>query len=193
MYCPLYSKLKVLKVLNFQDRVSWILSVGAESCALQFIIMAWLIWREINLFVHRDYKSPRGNVWQKADCLLQEFSEATIRRGHVIPKSIQVAGWKPPDGTVFKLNVDATLDVAGNRFGLGVVVKDAHGVSCFTATISGSGCVVDEIAEAKDLVEGIKLAISYGLFSLIMESDASNVVASCNNSLRSKSEIDNII
>ncbi|KAL5823204.1 hypothetical protein ACOSQ4_021104 [Xanthoceras sorbifolium] len=193
MDCPLFSKLKVLKVLDLQDRVSWILSVGAESCALQFLIMAWLIWGERNLIVHGDYRSPADYFWQKVGCLLKDFSEAAVRKGHVLPKSSQVARWKLPDGDVYKLNGDASLDVAGNRFGIGVVVKDAHGVPCLTTAISGSRCATVEIAEAEALEEGIKLAISYGLLPLTMESDASNVVALCNNSLRSRAEMDNII
>ncbi|KAL5783050.1 hypothetical protein ACOSP7_008079 [Xanthoceras sorbifolium] len=85
------------------------------------------------------------------------------------------------------------LNISDKRFGLGMIVRNSRGKPCLAAAISSYGVMDVEIAEAKALVEGIKLVSAFGLHLLVIESDASNVVSLCNNFLFSRGEIGSVV
>ncbi|KAL5831360.1 hypothetical protein ACOSQ4_016714 [Xanthoceras sorbifolium] len=141
---------------------------------------------------HMLWSCKRVRSWW-LDCpLFQVLSGLCVM--HFQDKNLsKVAGWVPPSGASYKLNVDAALDVASGRFGIGVIVRNSAGDPCLAAAIQCSGSVGVEITEAKALEEGIKLAVIHDLLPLVIESDASNVVSLCNNLFSSRAEIDNIV
>ncbi|KAL5808281.1 hypothetical protein ACOSQ3_028972 [Xanthoceras sorbifolium] len=86
--------------------------------------MSWLIWSCRNQAVHGNSSSREDCLWQKAGLFLQDFKVARVKKFSDIHVQIssKVAGWVPPYGASFKLNVDAALDVSGGKFGIGVIV-----------------------------------------------------------------------
>ncbi|KAL5861406.1 hypothetical protein ACOSQ3_002716 [Xanthoceras sorbifolium] len=133
-------------------------------------------------------------LW-RAGLHLQDFKVAGVRKvsGDLPPKLNRSSRWSPHSEGIFKLNVDAALDVAGGRFGSGVIVRNSAGDPCLAAVILNPGSFGVELAEAKALKDGINLAVTHGLLPLVIESDSSIVVSLCNNLISSRAEIDNIV
>ncbi|KAL5779610.1 hypothetical protein ACOSQ2_010347 [Xanthoceras sorbifolium] len=191
--CPSFWQLMELKVLDFQDRISWVLAAGVEEFSLQFLVMSWLVWSARNQTIHGGCSSAGVKLWERAGLLVKEFVAAGVSRGLCDQKVPQKVGWLPLVEAGFKLNVDASVDSAGDRFGCGIIVRNAAGNPCLAATSVFPGSLGVEIAEVKALEEGLKLAIVHNLLPLVVESDASNVVSLSNNSVSSRAEVDNIV
>ncbi|KAL5793814.1 hypothetical protein ACOSP7_002408 [Xanthoceras sorbifolium] len=79
--------------------------------------------------------------------------------------------WKLPD-IGFKIKVDAALDLRGNAFGIGVVIRNTFGVVvCVVSQFYE--CLFDvEVVEAQGIIAGISLTVGRGLSPCVIESDA---------------------
>ncbi|KAL5832678.1 hypothetical protein ACOSQ3_016352 [Xanthoceras sorbifolium] len=102
-------------------------------------------------------------------------------------------GWMTPPISFLKLNMDATWDKGGCRFGLGMVVRQEGGEVVFAAALFFKGGIVVAVAEATALLEGLVLAGSKGFCPSLIESDSLEVVNLCNSRENILCEIENVI
>ncbi|KAK2644115.1 hypothetical protein Ddye_019310 [Dipteronia dyeriana] len=75
-----------------------------------------------------------------------------------------VSSWSPPPLGVFKINTDATIDVAKMRTGIGIIARDSSG-----AVMASSAQMVRvnyelQIAEAIAILRGVQFALEAGSF-----------------------------
>ena len=98
----------------------------------------------------------------------------TLSRGPILP--ISDVHWTPPFNCFYKLNVDATGPIEGDKWGIGVVVRDNE----------------DVIVGARSW-QVFSLPKDMSFLNLIAESDASNVVLVLNVHQRSLNYFGSII
>jgi len=121
---------------------------------------------------------------QKAQRSIVNFKSAstvlmeTLSGGPILP--ISDVHWTPPFNDFYKLNVDAAGPIEGDKWGIGVVVRDNEGVvvgaSCWqVCSLSDS-----EVAETLAMRKGLEFAKDMSFLNLIAGSDTSNVVLALN-------------
>ncbi|KAL5749507.1 hypothetical protein ACOSP7_024110 [Xanthoceras sorbifolium] len=81
----------------------------------------------------------------------------------------------------------------GGRISIGVVVRNACGLTVMATALVFKGGIDVELAEAKAVLEGSILAVDNDFLPLLIESDCLNVVSLCSGALSYKCEIANII
>ncbi|XP_021716702.1 uncharacterized protein LOC110684567 isoform X2 [Chenopodium quinoa] len=83
--------------------------------------------------------------------------------------------WCPPAAGSFKVNTDAGC-MRGLGAGLGDVLRDDQGAVCVCIVSQSPDNWEPNIAEARAVLEGMKLAKSYGVQYLIVESDCLAII-----------------
>ncbi|KAL5768033.1 hypothetical protein ACOSQ2_014816 [Xanthoceras sorbifolium] len=149
----------------------------------------------MNQLVHGSKGLAEECFWLKAGFYLNEFMQNDFVQNGGISSSHIPANmcWKPPDGHCLKLNVDASVNKAAGKIGIGVVVRDSAGQLVLAAGLSCSFVVDVAVAEAKAILFGVQLAMSRKLFPLLIESDALNVVNLYKSGTSSRCDLGNII
>ena len=94
---------------------------------------------------------------------------------------------------MFKINIDATLNVHGQMSGLGVVIRDCNGQVMASLCSQLGVCYSPEIAEVLAIRRGLRLAMETGLVPVVLESDASVVVNAIGSQDRSSYDVGIII
>ncbi|KAK3224148.1 hypothetical protein Dsin_011173 [Dipteronia sinensis] len=84
--------------------------------------------------------------------------------------------WKPPTSGTYKLNIDAALEVQHLPVGLGTVIRDHMGFVMASSAQRVEANFTPQIAEAMAISRGLKFAVDSGLFPIMVESDALEIV-----------------
>ena len=106
-------------------------------------------------------------------------------------RSLIRKAWNPPQRGYVKVNVDAATNSEKQLSGLGAVIRDENG-NVIAAAIKVSrfyGEAAYAEAEAEAIDWGLQIADRASLSSLVVESDAQEVVQLVNNNQGCKSEI----
>ncbi|KAL5779745.1 hypothetical protein ACOSQ2_010482 [Xanthoceras sorbifolium] len=103
-----------------------------------------------------------------------------------------VPRWSPPS-TGFKFNVDAAVDTASGRFGVGIVARDQWGCLKSAAALIFPSFFSVAAAEARAIFEGFKLAVSSNLSHFFVESDSLKIVQLCGGFSSTRCEVDSIV
>ncbi|KEH19367.1 hypothetical protein MTR_8g051775 [Medicago truncatula] len=125
---------------------------------------------------------PTAATVQKAQRSIGNFKSAstvlveTVSGGSILP--ISDVHWTPPFSGFYKLNVDATYPIEGDKWGIGVAVRDNED---------------SKVAEALAMRKGLEFATDMSFLNLIAESAASNVVLALNVHLQSPNYVGSII
>lgn len=111
------------------DFIWWMYNTLLKTSFEKFVIHSWAVWSERQAFIHdNESKTIAMNIGWSA-LLLEDFQvvsklgEQSAQRLH--PESERF--WKPPRRSGLKLNVDACVNLAANRFSVGGVVRDILG------------------------------------------------------------------
>jgi len=134
---------------------------------------------------------------QNAQRSIENFKSAsmvlmeTLSGGPILP--ISDVHWTPPFSGFYKLNVDAACPIEGDKWGIGVVVRDNEGVVIGASSWQVFSLPDSEFAEALAMRKGLKFAKDMSFLNLIAESEASNVVFSLNAHQQFPNYVDYII
>ncbi|KAL5781808.1 hypothetical protein ACOSP7_006837 [Xanthoceras sorbifolium] len=191
--CPFFDDLCNLKGGGFLDRLAWLESVFDLECVAVFVTAAWFLRFARNQFLFSGYQLWQGDVWERAVDFLAVVKSSCVQDAPVFSMVKSVCRWSVPPLGFFKINVDAAVVAGKGCFSGGMVVRDAFGVVLDAAALVFSGLFSVEVSEAKAILAGLSLAVEKGWFSLIIESDALNVVNLCNGVSFSLREVDNIV
>ncbi|KAL5845979.1 hypothetical protein ACOSQ3_009503 [Xanthoceras sorbifolium] len=120
--------------------LAFVCFVVDKKLASQFIVSAWFCWNKRNQLVHGSKRLAEECFWSKAGFYLNEFMQNDFVQNEGISSSHIPANmcWKPPDGHCLKLNVDASVNKAAGKIGIGVVVRDSVGQLVLAAGLSCS-------------------------------------------------------
>lgn len=113
--------------------------------------------------------------FKRASDMLIEYKKATISgpKGKQCSENVK---WSPPVLGTIKINVDATINSADNKVGIGVVARNAHG----NVLLSAAKTVWPFISMERAELEAFKIAIDFvkdnSWSNVIIEGYAQNVV-----------------
>ncbi|KAL5814340.1 hypothetical protein ACOSQ4_024981 [Xanthoceras sorbifolium] len=106
--------------------------------------------------------------------------------------SRSVPRWSPPSAG-FKFNVDAAVDAASGKFGVGIVARDQWGCLKSAAALIFPSFFSVAVAEARAVFEGFKLAVSSSLSPFFVESDSLEIVKLCGGFSSTRCEVNSIV
>ena len=161
-----------------------------DDIELLFTIL-WMIWNARNNWILKGVKdSPQVTIF-KAEAMLEAFRRTQLPAAtHIgIQSSSELKAWNPPQRGYFKVNVDAATNSEKQITGLGAVIRD-EAENVIAAAVKVSKFYGDVfIAEVEAIKWELQLAGNACIESLIVESDAQEVVKLINNSQGCISEI----
>ncbi|KAL5783789.1 hypothetical protein ACOSP7_008818 [Xanthoceras sorbifolium] len=120
--CPFVMDCGKLNCLDFIDRFSYVASTCDKNLVSQFLVAAWFAWHKRNQFIHGVKGFVDDNLWLRAGLFLKELVQDSVSSpGCNVSRSVPSDScWKPPDGRNLKLNVDAAVNKAAGKIGIGV-------------------------------------------------------------------------
>ncbi|KAL5775602.1 hypothetical protein ACOSP7_013159 [Xanthoceras sorbifolium] len=125
------------------------LSCLSLNSTKQFELLAiiwWRTWFRRNKLVRKEGPFPA-----------KDPSSVGVLRGHA---------WRPPEGSLFKINCDATVSISENRIGVGVVIRDRNGDVMLSAAKTMVAGLDPSAVKAKAIVTGMMLAVEAGRIGL---------------------------
>ena len=125
--------------------------------------------------------------FKNASTLLVE----TLSGGPILP--ISNVHWTPHFNGFYKLSVDAAGPIEGDKWGIGVVVRDNEGVVIGASSWQVFSLLDSEVAETLAMRKGLEFAKDMSFLNLIAESDASNVILVSNAHQQSPHYVGSII
>ncbi|GMN35433.1 hypothetical protein TIFTF001_048455, partial [Ficus carica] len=137
--------------------------------------LAWKLWCERNKVVHRGEESDPEDI---LDLGIASFGEWQAL--HQVPVQSQVVGsdvWLPPQSGYLKLNVDASVSPESDHIGIGAVIRDEKGRILGAMAKSVEGTFSPFLDECIALREGLMMAKELESVTLVVETDAINVVS----------------
>ncbi|KAL5783292.1 hypothetical protein ACOSP7_008321 [Xanthoceras sorbifolium] len=190
--CPFFSELNFLRSVDFFDRFVWVFSCCSLKQVLCFVVGSWFALSDRNLRIHNTLPPPVSNLWSKALCFVDSSLLSIQVPLQVVSASRSVPRWSPPLAG-FKFNVDAAVDVASGKFGVGIVARDQRGCLKSAAALIFPSFFSVAAAEARAVFEGFKLAVSSSLSPFFVESDSLEIVKLCGGFSSTRCEVDSII
>lgn len=157
-----------------------------------FAVLAWLLWGERNARIFEPQNCLADGLVTKAQVLIAEWRELDIVDVER-PLLATQRTWQPPMIGEIKVNVDAAVDMAARRYGVGVVTRNAAGVAVFASAVSFPGVVSAEMAELVAIRVGFQQMIQHDWGPVVLESDALTPVKLCNGLLSTQTVIDNLV
>ncbi|KAK4573849.1 hypothetical protein RGQ29_031699 [Quercus rubra] len=156
-----------------------------------FWAQSWLIWNQRNTLMHGGVIQDPGKLNQRARDYLEEFRMAQVQLG-ISGTCGSVEVWRPPVGSLYKVNFDAAMFTNSNSSGFGVVIHNNLGE--ILAAISAKGPAVGDSEEAEVLAcrRALEFAVDGGFTELEIEGDNVTVMRSLASSSTSQSRLGNI-
>ncbi|GMN68764.1 hypothetical protein TIFTF001_037815 [Ficus carica] len=133
--------------------VDFLRIVKSEIPLEDFALVCWLAWK----------------LWCERNKALRQ-----------VPVQSQVVGsdvWLPPQSGYLKLNIDASVSSGSDHIGIGAVIRDEKGRILGAMAKSVEGTFSPFLAECIALREGLMMAKELESFTLVVETDAINVVS----------------
>lgn len=141
-----------------------------------FIYALWSIWMTRNLKVFQNAPVFPSAAARSATNKAAEFSFLGSNRPPISPPICPVLiEWLPPDDGWLKLNVDGACDTTTHCIPAGGLIRDHHGnwTGGFHQFLGRGNSL---LAECWGALLGLKLAVSFGVNCLWLESNCSNLV-----------------
>ncbi|KAK8551365.1 hypothetical protein V6N12_040009 [Hibiscus sabdariffa] len=169
---------------------SWFIQSTKRDQSL-IVISYWALWYAKNEIIHESRPFSAISVSSFILSFLLEL-ESSI----VVPASnslIKDVKWFPPDGSIIKLNFDASFNSASNSSVSGIVARDSHGFILAACTCPHRGIADAFIAEAVACEKAVSFALDLGFRSVQIEGDSLSVIKKINSTAMDKSIISPII
>jgi ribonuclease HI len=136
--------------------------------------MFWCVWQRRNKALYQDTVDPIDAVYPLVQRLITEYFIANeVDVPHQAPIPVV---WSPSSVCEYKVNFDAAVSAKLNITGVGVVIRNDHGIPMAVAC-QRYPCVYDtDVAEALAAKVAIQLAWDMGMWNVEMEGDSSVVI-----------------
>ena len=180
------------KFTNFYELASFVLENGRDPEL--FAILAWTIWSRRNQLRTSNKPYPLSQVLPSAKQMLQDFTQAQPAISTPLPRpQRQPPKWEPPPSPLLKINFDGTVFKDKGEAGLGVVVRDLHGM--VIASLAKNIQLASSSDEAKALaaVRAVTLALDLNLSSFIVKGDSKVVISALRKEEESFSSFGHLI
>ena len=125
--CPI----RIQKCASGQEDILQLFIAMLNKLSLEefelFLVQCWLIWNQRNTVVCGGKLQDPTQLNIRARDYLEEYKEAKNQLAilaHAMPRQ----SWRPPYGSVYKLNFDVAVFTQIGAFGCGVVVRNEMGL-----------------------------------------------------------------
>ncbi|XP_024041104.1 uncharacterized protein LOC112098855 isoform X3 [Citrus clementina] len=170
-----------IKLMAHQDMLSILQDLAGKRKKddLGLIIATcWAIWYARNRVVNEGKQEDPQITAARAAATVESYLRIKCPNVQVVPSqhnnNQQV--WNPPPIGWYKVNVDAAIQMADSKAGLGVVVRDSSG-KILAAAVQSTGFRGDVACmEAEAVLFGIQVACQAKCDPIIIESDSLEVV-----------------
>lgn len=172
----LWPKLHGFKRGGFGDLFQWIFERGVGYEFERFVMICWSLWFERNQVVFNN----KIKDWEDVIIRARRLGENFFTTEHV-PNSFDLQQslchfWRPPPVDFIKVNVDASVTISADSYGVGLVGRDSNGQVLFAEGRCYSGSVSSFVAELRAVEEGLKMTFNLGYDHMVLESDALQVI-----------------
>ena len=134
------------------------------------VTVMWAIWHSWNHLTHDqekiDLSTSVNSINEESPILDIPRQDLEVLPGY---------GWRPPDGTIIKINTDAAIHFDGGNGGAGGVARAASRLLGAQSKTLG-GVMNPLIAEAMSVREGVRFANLRGFQEVVIKTDCLEVV-----------------
>jgi len=133
-----------------------------EDIIVHVLALCYEIWCARNKKYFEGTDVDVAAIVQKTQRSIENFKSAstvlveTLSGGPILP--ISYVHWTPPFSGFYKLIVDAAGPIEGDKWGIGVVVRDNEGVVVGASSWQVFSLPYSEVAEALAMREGLEFA-----------------------------------
>ena len=132
-----------------------------------------------------------GTLNERARSFLAEYKDAQSLLAIPAPAGPSLS-WRPPDGSMYKLNFDAAVFIDSSTSGVGVMTRNASGQVMAAMSSRGHAVMDSEEVEVLACRRALEFAIEAGFSDLIVEGDNSNVMRSIVSTQADWSQLGNL-
>lgn len=184
--------LRIIPFQNFSDLWAKVLSEGETIQAEKFVTLCWALWNRRN---KARLNKPIENLEQInafAQNYLDEFCQCSS--SSVPPHgTCSPVLWRAPSRCRFKFNYDGAVFSDRGEAGLGVVVRNAWGLTMASLVLRIKYPYSVEAVEATACKHAVRFAIEIGINEGEFEGDSSTIVQALNTIDHSNAAFGNII
>lgn len=135
----------------------------------------WLIWNQRNTVVHGGKIQHPSGLTKRAMDYNDEFKNSQVHLA--IPVSVgAVQRWRPPSGSVYKVNFDAPVFASTDSSGVGVIIRNDKGEAMAALSVAGPSVSTSEEAEVLACRKALEFAVDAGFRDVVVEGDNSAVM-----------------
>ena len=135
-----------------------------------FWVQCWTIWNQRNVVMHGGkLQHPFVLTKRASDFLIEYKDKQALLATSVSTESVQQ--WRPPTGSVFKLNFDAAMFSNKNSSGVGAIVRNCRGEVMAGLSARGPPVGCSEEAEVLACRKALEFALNSGFSNLVVEGD----------------------
>ncbi|KAH9722904.1 putative reverse transcriptase/RNA-dependent DNA polymerase [Citrus sinensis] len=170
-----------MKLLSQHDILSMLQELASRRMKKeieQILAISWAIWYARNRFVIEGKQEEPKLTAARASAIVESYKRIKTQNGPA--RSIHFQNnqhfWTPPPEGKYKVNVDAAIQMAGLKAGLGAVVRNSNGkiIAAAVKKVCFQGTVASMEAEA--VLFGIQVAQQVEYLPMIIESNSTEVV-----------------
>ncbi|XP_031107832.1 uncharacterized protein LOC116012436 [Ipomoea triloba] len=154
----------------------------ADNDLCLLISICWKIWEARNEKIWNQKIFNASHICLSAANLLSEWNTANLPMNFSrIPATL--TKWTSPPTLMYKLNVDAALDINNKRMGFGFALRDSTGALVAARSAPYFRLFMPNEAEAMGVKEALKWVKSMNMDNLQVESDCLQVINGINSDL----------
>ena len=156
---------------GFQNFTQVLLHVLDSDCNSElFAMLVWNIWYRRNLARTSPPGWPLEQIAQQAYQSLQEFRSAQPRKSVAATSGLE--RWQPPPANLIKINFDGAVFKDDERAGIGMVVRDSHGL--VLASLSQNIPLPHSVVTLETLAacRALEFSLELGFDKAILEGDS---------------------
>ncbi|GMY15487.1 hypothetical protein FCV25MIE_10726 [Fagus crenata] len=167
-------------MVDFADLLIKVLHLGRDSEPELFIIICWELWQRRNKIRLQQEAVSINQVGSKAKCYLEEFTRET-EQSKPQPQPEMTVKWQPPSKLRYKVNFNGAVFKETNEAGIGVIVRDSHGLVMASLTQKVRFPHSVPSIEAWAVKRAIQFVLEIGLTEAEFEGDSQIIVSALNN------------
>ncbi|KAG8499905.1 hypothetical protein CXB51_006559 [Gossypium anomalum] len=175
---------------NIGEWLTWFFERGTKEQCRVFCCSLWFLWSYRNQFVHKRKNFTIRDLVKKIRSYLTELERIREKQLASFTESIHNQAGETTSVTV---QFDAAFDKRNFRSASGLVVRDQRGEITAEKTTLHENISSSFVAEAHAGLEAIKLVISMGLSSVVIQGDSKTVIKKCQSQEIDKSVLGAII
>ncbi|GMP72847.1 hypothetical protein CsSME_00030744 [Camellia sinensis var. sinensis] len=160
------------------DFMGWAYGVGRRTDRVTlglFFALCWGLWSSQNQALFSNVIHSATATVQMVCDLMRDFERAHSNvRG--IPVAHGIAKWRLPIGEILKVNFDGAMFMWQKACGVGVVIRDLHGVPIAALSEQIPQWMEVDCIEAIAAVKALDFAVALGLTNIQLEADSLTVV-----------------